>query len=738
MNSIGASSVANSDIGPGIADQDCQKTFINIIPNQDTRTGTDQLQESPISDSDELCEVTECCVDNYEFENEGINVSNSPGNPKGNLKKHLSFWREIGTSQFILNVIEEGYRLPFTSIPQPAILKNNRSAEKHKSFVDEAVAELLQSGRIVETVGRPHVLNPLSVSVQPNGKKRLILDLRYVNNYLDKLRIKYEDWKVAMLYFERNAYMFSFDLKSGYHHVEIFQHHQTYLGFVWKCPQSQRDKFYVFTVLPFGLSVAPYVFTKLLKPLEKRWRHLGICIAIFLDDGWSVEKDLLLCRTNSRRVRQDLLHAGFIPNDEKSIWDPTQIIEWLGLQWNALKGTLSIVRRRLDKIINTIESIIVFNFVISARELAAFVGQIISTGAVIGNIARIMTRHCSMSVASAASWDGRFPLDEFCKHEIWFWKRNIFQVNERDCFLYHKPSRFIYSDASKTGCGSLITLNGGAICHKMWDDAERCKSATWRELAAIEFSLRSFVQLLKSAHVKWYTDNRTVATIVGVGSMKLDLQKIAIDIFQFCINNNISIDIQWIPREQNVRADFISRLIDPDDWQITKEFFNQLDNLWGPHTVDCFANYYNRKLTRYFSRYWNPETSGVDFFVQALGDENCLAVPPVSIIARSLHYFKHQQAKVTLVIPHWPSANYWPLVTCIYKTFVVGYKIFDGQKVLKHGRNTKSLLGSKRFIGDVIAVRFIFTDTSDKAPKASEVLTHGTGQNSDNEGTGKS
>ena len=104
----------------------------------------------------------------------------------------------------------------------------------------------------------------------------------------------------------------------------------------------------------------------------------------------------------------------------------------------------------------------------------------------------------------------------------------------------------------------------------MWDDAERCKSATWRELAAIEFSLRSFVQLLKSAHVKWYTDNRTVATIVGVGSMKLDLQKIAIDIFQFCINNNISIDIQWIPREQNVRADFIGRLIDPDDWQITE------------------------------------------------------------------------------------------------------------------------------------------------------------------------
>ena len=45
---------------------------------------------------------------------------------------------------------------------------------------------------------------------------------------------------------------------------------------------------YVFTVLPFGLSSAPYVFTKVLKPLEKYWRIQGLCIAIFWDDGWAI------------------------------------------------------------------------------------------------------------------------------------------------------------------------------------------------------------------------------------------------------------------------------------------------------------------------------------------------------------------------------------------------------------------------------------------------------------------
>ena len=295
-----------------------------------------------------------------------VNVCKLAQNPKGNLRKNVNFWSEIGMSRFILNVIEEGYRLPFRHIPKPKISTNNKSAHSHKNFVDGAISELLQSGRIVQTTIRPHVVNPLSVSVQANGKKRLILDLRYVNMSLEKCRVKYEDWKVAMTYFEQEAYMFSFDLKSGYHHVEIFEGHQTYLGFAWKCPVSLHEKFYVFTVLPFGLSTAPYIFTKLLKPLEKHWRYLNINIAIFLNDGWSLAKDLQLCRTNSNTIKQDLLSAGFIPNDDKSIWEPTQMLDWLGLQWNTREGTINIVSRRIEKIGHTVQSIIELKCIVSA------------------------------------------------------------------------------------------------------------------------------------------------------------------------------------------------------------------------------------------------------------------------------------------------------------------------------------------------------------------------------------
>ena len=111
--------------------------------------------------------------------------------------------------------------------------------------------------------------NLFSIENRPVGfytECLLILDLRHVNKGLVKQRAKYEDWKVALAYFAKDSYMFSFDLKSGYHHVEISQEHQTFLGFSWRTPGSGGEVFYVFTVLPFGLSTAPYLFTKLLNP----------------------------------------------------------------------------------------------------------------------------------------------------------------------------------------------------------------------------------------------------------------------------------------------------------------------------------------------------------------------------------------------------------------------------------------------------------------------------------------
>ena len=58
---------------------------------------------------------------------------------------------------------------------------NKASALKEADFVREATLELLSGNRVEAIFSPPDIVNPLTVSVQANGKKRLILDLRHIN-----------------------------------------------------------------------------------------------------------------------------------------------------------------------------------------------------------------------------------------------------------------------------------------------------------------------------------------------------------------------------------------------------------------------------------------------------------------------------------------------------------------------------------------------------------------------------
>ena len=65
---------------------------------------------------------------------------------------------------------------------------------------------------------------------------------------------KYDDLRTLLSILSPNDFLFKFDLKLGYHHVEIFEFHWKYLGFAWG--EGEAKAFYVFTVLPFGLATA--------------------------------------------------------------------------------------------------------------------------------------------------------------------------------------------------------------------------------------------------------------------------------------------------------------------------------------------------------------------------------------------------------------------------------------------------------------------------------------------------
>ena len=141
------------------------------------------------SDSRDSCSSAE-----YQDETSIVKVT-------GNLKLNVAFWEHIGASRFIRDTILHGYKIPFIYTPPSAHFSNNRSAIQYSDFVGQAISDLLATGSVVECESAPTVVNPLSVAIQSNGKKRLILDLRHPNYFVMKSKVKFEDAKTMLFSF---------------------------------------------------------------------------------------------------------------------------------------------------------------------------------------------------------------------------------------------------------------------------------------------------------------------------------------------------------------------------------------------------------------------------------------------------------------------------------------------------------------------------------------------------------
>ena len=255
----------------------------------------DDVADAPVA-VDDVVDMPVTCPFEWE-ENVHETGVQSVVSVKGRLKERINFWRkELEAPEFVLSVIENGYVLPLKSLPVKFAQCNHSSALNNVSFVDQSVSELFKSGAIREVATLPHICSPLSVVENSKGKKRLVINLRHLNKYLWKEKFKYEDLRIAMLLMEKGDFLFSFDLKSGYHHIDIAEAHQKFLGFEW------GGHYYVFTVLPFGLSTACYIFTKMLRPFVRFCRARGLKMIVYLDDGLGAVSGFLEASKASKLV----------------------------------------------------------------------------------------------------------------------------------------------------------------------------------------------------------------------------------------------------------------------------------------------------------------------------------------------------------------------------------------------------------------------------------------------------
>ena len=494
---------------------------------------------------------------------------------------------------------------------------------------------------------------------------------------------KMEDYRTAQSLFDKDGYLFSFDLKDGYHHLLIHPDFRDYLGF--KFEWEGKTYYARYIVAPFGLRDIPYLFTKVLRPLVNHWRRGGMKICLYLDDGFSSARNREIALANSKHVRQDLIRAGIVWNVKKSNWEPVQALEWVGFQWDAVSGYFFVRQKRIVKLKSFLEEMLNLN-TCSVRKLAAVVGQIVSMLPVLGDIARLKSRKSQIAVAAANTWDENIQLTDEIKEEFSFWQANLDRLNRRNCFATQGPLvvDLMEGDASNSGCGSI--LNGDLVAAKIFNSYEKLQSSTYREIANIHFSLVSFLDRIKGRSLTFKTDSQSAACICKVGGMNPILQYFAEAIFEFCLSHQITLSVEWIPRTENQRADAISRLadaIDIDDWGLTSEFVKILNNKWGPFTIDLFANYYNNKCPRFYSLFYSKGSTGVDAFSHNWGGENVLMVPPIPLVAKAMRHAKACACKGTLVVPLWTSSSFWPVLLSEFSSYISDWLQLKGAKVLE-------------------------------------------------------
>ena len=162
--------------------------------------------------------------------------------------------------------------------------------------------------------------------------------------------------------------------------------------------------------------------------------------------------------------------------------------------------------------------------------------------------------------------------------------------------------------------------------------------------------------------VKLYTESKNASVIASKGSTSLRLQRHALEIFQFYVVYNVSIEIEWVPRSLNDYADSLSRVIEFDDWSVSTDFFAYVSSLFGPFTVDRFASPDSAKCARFYSKFWCPGAEGVDAFSVDWAGENNWLVPLIYLISRTIFHLEVCSARGVLVIPKWLSAAFWPTV----------------------------------------------------------------------------
>ena len=559
-------------------------------------------------------------------------------------------------NRFILDIIN-GLKIPFVSLPSQNFKPNPiRCSWEEKLLIDNEISKYLQKGIVTETT---HCSSEFVSQIFPRPKKsggvRIILNLSKLNEGVKYEHFKMETLNSVLMLIRRNCFMGSIDLQDAYYSININPDYRKYLRFIW------NSKLYEFTCLPNGLSCAPRVFTKILKPIYENLRKLGLISVYFLDDSWLMGNTFDDCQNNINKTANLLQNSGFIINEAKSIRVPTQSIQFLGFNLDSVQMIISLPQDKIENVTNLCNEILTLNR-FKIRFLAKLIGVLVSSLPAVKN-GELYYRYLELNRNNAlkkcgGNFDGITSLDSEAREEVIWWLKNVGDAKKD--LVEPEPSLVISTDASLLGWGAEFESNstGG-----LWNSEESSLHINVLELKAIEFGLKSFLNKSHGQHIRIKSDNTTaIAYINNKGGVKsIPCHRVAKDIWEWAVTRNNHLSAQHLPGSENIIADRASRIHDVNtEWMLSNSVFSKIEESFGVREIDLFASRLNFKCKPYVSWKPDPDAFKVDAFLCKWSEYNFYAFPPFSMIAKTLMKIDTDGATGVLVCPIWPTQAWFP------------------------------------------------------------------------------
>ena len=164
--------------------------------------------------------------------------------------------------------------------------------------------------------------------------------------------------------------------------------------------------------------------------------------------------------------------------------------------------------------------------------------------------------------------------------------------------------------------------------------------------------------MFQDCRVRHRTDNQGTVAIFSIGSPKLELQRMAEDVFAATRELNISLEVVWHSRDQPMMVLMDKGSRGPwrhwDDWGLDGETIKLV--LARDVSVDAFASKHNRVCPAYFSKGFEVEALGQDFFCQDLMEDQVYLIHPhPAELIPALHHAARYKTRVVIVLHMWMS-----------------------------------------------------------------------------------